>query len=63
MVAPVVPGLILGASMAHDLLIQYSAACQKAPVSYGGLNVLEAQMGIAVQRKLPAQHLKTPKAG
>jgi len=30
---------------------------------YGGSNVLEVQMGVAVQRKLPAQHPKTTKAG
>ena len=35
----------------------------KHALMYGGLNVLEVQMGVAVQRKLPAQHLKPPKAG
>ena len=32
-------------------------------VAYGGSNVLEVQMGVAEQRKFPAQHLKTTKAG
>ena len=30
---------------------------------YGGLNVLEVQMGVAEQRKLPAQHLKLKRPG
>ena len=30
---------------------------------YGGLNVLEVQMGVRVATELPAQHPKTTKAG
>ena len=33
------------------------------PREYGGLNLLEVQMGVAEQRKPPAQHPKTTKAG